>query len=118
MTVKPEQIIPQGDMVLVRQKKREEKTAGGILLPDEKIERDGYAEVMGEIVSYGPTAFYYGLPNDPDHFRDPNAPSVGDGVIFQKYAGGNFVSLDDNDFQYRLIKDTDVVAKVKDAENV
>jgi len=50
-------IKPLGNMVLIKAKKIEEKTSGGIILPEEHQDKQQAVEQTGEIISFGPTAF-------------------------------------------------------------
>lgn len=82
----------------------EEKTAGGIFLPDAKKEMDELAQVKGRLVSCSPLAFTYEA-NWPEGSRKPQA---GDVVIYAKY-GGTLIKGDDGR-EYRLLKDKDIAA--------
>jgi len=109
MTLNPEHIEPQWDMVLIRQEKVEEKTTGGIFLPDEAKDRNKFAEVVGEVVKVGAGAF-----KELYHAESP--PKAGDRIIFKKYAGSNFIDnfADDSESKYRMICDTDIIAIIKE----
>lgn len=77
--------------------------AGGkfkLYKPDETKERDEHATMEGEVVALSPLAFSY-------EEKAPK-PSVGDTVVFQRYAGLIIVGADG--FKYRLMNDKDVVA--------
>ena len=64
---------PQGDRVLVEAAPAEEKTAGGIIIPDTAKEKPQ----KGIIVAVGP-----GKKKD-----EPMTVKVGDNVLYGKYAG-------------------------------
>lgn len=70
-------VKPLGDRVFVKVSPSEEKTAGGIYLPDNAKEKPQ----IGEIVAVGP-----GKRND-DGSRSPLDVGVGDKVLYSKYAG-------------------------------
>ena len=112
MSLKPQNIRPEWDKVLIRQKKAEEKTSGGIILAAESQDRAKFQEIVGEVVSVGAGAF-------KDLYRDPEPPKKGDKVIFKRYAGNNFIDqfADSDEFSYRLISDTDIVALVTGDDN-
>lgn len=76
-------IRPLGDRVVVRVLDAEEKTAGGILLPDSAKKKP----TEGEIVAVGE-----GRTLDSGK-KNPMSVKVGDRVIFSKY-GGNEVTVD------------------------
>ncbi|MGE5500696.1 MAG: co-chaperone GroES [Ignavibacteriales bacterium] len=83
----------------------EEKTAGGIFLPDAKKEMDELAAVKGRLVSCSPLAFSY--DKWPEGSR---LPQPGDVVIYAKY-GGTLIKGEDGR-EYRLLKDKDIAAVV------
>src|SRR3990167_1153437 len=82
----------------------EEKTAGGILLPGQKVERNRLEETVGTLVAVSPFAFNY-----DDWPADASKPKVGDRVFFARYAG---ILQDCEGRWVRIIKDKDVVAVV------
>jgi chaperonin GroES len=70
-------IKPLNDRVLVRRLAEEQKTAGGIIIPDTAKEKPQ----QGEVVAAGP-----GRMGDYGK-RTPPEVKVGDRVLFSKYAG-------------------------------
>lgn len=96
-------IKPTQFQVLVNPRKAEEKTKGGILLPDETKDRDQHASMEGQIVDVSPLAFTY--EQWPDGARKPQP---GDTVIFARYAGITVKGNDGSDL--RLMNDKDIVA--------
>ena len=68
---------PLHDRVLVRRVEAEEKTAGGIIIPDSAKEKPA----EGEIVAVGEGA------RDEDGDRIPLDVKVGDKVLFGKWSG-------------------------------
>lgn len=70
-------IVPVGDKVVVERLEAEEKTAGGIVLPDNAREKPA----KGRIVSVGDGVTL------PDGRRVPFQVCEGDRVLFQSYAG-------------------------------
>ena len=74
---------PLNDRVLVKRLEVEEKTAGGIYIPDSAKEKP----MKGEIVAAGPGKL------DDDGERVAMTVKVGDTVMFAKYAGSE-VSVD------------------------
>lgn len=94
-------IEPLGDrVVLKRLDVTEEKTAGGIVLPDTAKEKPQEAEV----VAVGPGK------RDEDGKRIALDLKVGDVVIMQKWGGTEF-KLDGK--EYIIVSEDDVLAKVK-----
>ena len=88
--------------VLVEPKEVSEKTKGGIIMPDDVVEREQYANAFGTIVECGSNAF-----TDPDWAE---VPSVGDVIMFDKYAGTKVTGQDGK--PYILINDKEIVARV------
>lgn len=88
--------------VVIRMDPTEERTAGGIILPTTKTERDELAADEGTLVAVSPLAFNY------DHWpEDARKPAVGDRVLFAIYEGRLWKR---GDVTYRLVKDKSVVA--------
>jgi chaperonin GroES len=70
---------PLQDRVLVRRLDQEEKTAGGIIIPDTAKEKPQ----EGEVVAVGPGT------RGEDGTLHPLGVKVGDRVLFGKYAGSD-----------------------------
>ncbi|MFP4133764.1 MAG: co-chaperone GroES [Halothece sp.] len=92
-------VKPLADRVFVKISPQEEKTAGGILLPDTAKEKPQ----VGEIVSVGP-----GKRNDDGSRTEPEV-KVGDKVLYSKYAGTD-IKLGNED--YVLLSEKDILAVV------
>jgi chaperonin GroES len=92
-------VKPLGDRIFVKVSPAEEKTAGGILLPDNAQEKPQ----IGEVVAVGP-----GKRND-DGSRSDLDVKVGDKVLYSKYAGTD-VKLSGDD--YVLLSEKDILAAV------
>jgi chaperonin GroES len=92
-------VKPLGDRVFVKVSASEEKTSGGILLPDTAKEKPQ----VGEIVQIGP-----GKRND-DGTRQQMEVSVGDKVLYSKYAGTDIKLGGD---EYVLLSEKDILAVV------
>lgn len=91
-------------MVLVKFSIGEDKTPGGLLLPPGIRERDDAACQTGTLVANGPCA--------GDHLDWPEGyefPPVGSRVVVKKFAAMYELKGDD-DFEYRLCEDKDVLA--------
>jgi chaperonin GroES len=71
---------PIGDRIIVRREAAEEKTAGGIVLPDTAKNKPQ----RGEVVAVGPGRL------DKDGKRSPMQLKVGDKVLFTSWAGDEF----------------------------
>ncbi|MBW4677350.1 MAG: co-chaperone GroES [Desmonostoc geniculatum HA4340-LM1] len=92
-------VKPLGDRVFVKVSASEEKTAGGLYLPDTAKEKPQ----VGEVVSLGP-----GKRND-DGSRQELEIKVGDQVLYSKYAGTD-IKLGTE--EYVLLSEKDILAVV------
>jgi len=88
---------PLADRVVVRAITAEEKTRGGIVLPDTAKEKPQ----EGEVVAVGPGRL---LDNGQ---RLPPEVKVGDRVIYPKY-GGTEVKLGEE--EYLVLRESDILA--------
>jgi len=71
-------IRPTNDRVLVKRIEEEQKTSGGIIIPDTAREKPQ----RGEVIAVGP-----GKRKDGTGERLPMAVKEGDRILFAKYAG-------------------------------
>ena len=92
-------VKPLGDRVFVKVSEAEEKTAGGIYLPDNAKEKPQ----IGEVVTVGD-----GKTNDKGE-RVPVEVKVGDRVLYSKYAGTDIKLGGD---EYVLLSEKDILAVV------
>ena len=92
-------IKPLNDRVVVKVLEQEEKTRGGIVLPDTAKEKPQ----RGEIIAVGP-----GAVRD-DGSRTPPEVKVGDKVLFAKYAGTE-IKIDGD--EYLILREADILAVV------
>ena len=90
-------IKPLGDRVVIRVLEKEEKTARGIFLPDTAKEKPS----QGEVIAVGS-----GKLQD-DGTRVAMEVSVGDKIIFSKYAGTE-VKVEGN--EYLIVSERDILA--------
>ncbi len=93
------QLKPLADRVVVKKLEAEEKTAGGIVLPDTAKEKPQ----QGEVLAAGP-----GKLNDKGT-REPMEVKVGDKVLFAKYSGTE-VKIEGVD--YLILAERDILAIV------
>src|SRR4030081_3588645 len=91
---------PLGDRVLVRRVEEEQKTKGGIIIPDTAKEKPQ----EGEVLSVGP-----GVRDDAGkiHALDVN---VGDRILFGKWSGSE-VKLDGEDLL--IMKESDIMGIIE-----
>ncbi|SHN48746.1 co-chaperone GroES [Desulfovibrio litoralis] len=90
-------LTPLHDRVLVKRLESEEKTAGGLYIPDTAKEKPS----KGEIIAVGPGKV------SKDGKAIPMTVKVGDKVLFNKYAGSE-VKDDVND--YIMMREDDILA--------
>jgi chaperonin GroES len=92
-------VTPIGDKIVVRRLDAEEKTPGGIVLPDAARERPQQGRVLsvgdGRLISGGK--------------RAPNQVGEGDKVVFLNYAGTE-VSVDGEELL--ILKEDDILAVI------
>lgn len=92
---------PLGDRVVLQRDDTEERTSGGIVLPDtakEKVNR-------GRVLAVGPGKLTKSGERVSLQVR------VGDHVLFSKYAGDEFKVGDE---EYVLLREEDILAVVED----
>ena len=90
---------PLDDRVVVEPLTAEEKTAGGIVLPDTAKEKPQ----RGKVIAVGP-----GRLLDSGE-RSPIAVAIGDEVLFAKY-GGTEIEIDKKEI--KILRESDILAKV------
>lgn len=96
-------INPTGHMVVVQCETMEEKSPGGIILPDAVRERENTASQKGTIAAKGPTAGDFTTWPEGHKF-----PPEGSRVLIRKFAG---VEVKGNDGkEYRVCEDKDILA--------
>ena len=96
-------IKPLHDRVLVRRLEQDEKTAGGIIIPDTAKEKPQ----QGEVLAIGSGA------RDDSGKIVPLDVKVGDVVLFAKW-GGTEVKVEGEDLL--VMKESDIIAIVEDAK--
>jgi len=92
---------PLGDRVVIQREESEEKTAGGILLPDTAKDKPA----RGKVMSVGDGKLL------DDGTRSTLQVKVGDRVIFSSYAGETF-KVDDEELL--LMREDDILAVIED----
>lgn len=91
---------PLDDRVIVQQNEAEEKTAGGIVLPDAAKEKPQ----RGKVLAVGP-----GKMLDSGERGKPSV-SVGNEVFYGKYAGSD---VEVNGTKYVILRESDVLAIIE-----
>ena len=91
--------IPLHDRVLVRRVEEEEKTAGGIIIPDTAQEKP----MQGKILAVGS-----GARNDKGEIT-PLDVKVGDNILFGKWSGPE-IMVDDEELL--IMKESDIMGVI------
>ena len=119
-------VTPKGDRVLVMPDVIEEKTQGGIIIPEKDRDKHQAAQMAGILVAVGPDAWIHTttvtqrildgqlrvVEKKTTGYSEPFA-EVGDRVCFAQYNGRNFEGADGN--QYRLLNDEDITGTVSES---
>jgi chaperonin GroES len=95
----PQKIRPLEDRVVIKQIEAEEKTAGGIVLPDTAKEKPQ----RGKVLAVGP-----GKLLDSGE-RAPIGVIEGDEVLFGKYSGTE-IKVDGDEI--KILRESDILAKI------
>jgi chaperonin GroES len=93
-------IRPLNDRVMIKRLEEEEKTKGGIIIPDSAKEKPA----EGKVIAVGP-----GKRNDKGEIL-PLQVKAGDRVLFSKY-GGTDIRLDGEDFL--IMREDDILGVVE-----
>ncbi|MGE0754550.1 MAG: co-chaperone GroES [Alphaproteobacteria bacterium] len=93
-------IKPLGDRIVVERLDEENKTAGGIIIPDNAKEKPK----QGKVLAVGPGA------KDENGKRAPMDVKVGDTILFTQWAG-NEIKLDGK--EYLVMKESDVIGVIE-----
>jgi co-chaperonin GroES (HSP10) len=93
-----------GDRILIRPPKKEEKTAGGIVLVANTLEREERAATTGVLIAVGPEAMAH---------KNMKGVVIGDNLFYARYAGDN-VPFTKNGVTYKVMNAADVVGKLQE----
>ncbi len=93
-------IKPLGDRIVIQRQEAEEKTAGGILLPDAARNKPQ----RGKVLAVGPGRLL------KDGTRRPPQLKEGDTVLFTNWAGDEFKDRDKSNIL--LMREEDVLAVI------
>ena len=97
-------IKPLGDRLVVERLEQEEKTSGGIIIPDTAKEKPK----QGKVLAVGPGA------KDENGKRIPVDVQAGDIVLFTQWAG-NEIKIDGKD--YLVLKESDVIGIIEETSS-
>lgn len=102
--------VPTGWRIVVLPYRPPNTTKGGIVLAKEAVDKQQIATVCGYVVEVGPLAY-----KDSDKFPDGPWCQKGDWVIFARYAGAR-INIEGGEI--RILNDDEILARVKDPEDV
>jgi chaperonin GroES len=101
-------IVPLDHRVLVLRDAVEEKTRGGIILPDSELDKQKHATTNATVIAVGGLAWSE-AKHDAKAFRVEAAfPEPGSRVKVGRYTGDQHKGSDGTD--YTILNDTDVIA--------
>ncbi|NLK42336.1 MAG: co-chaperone GroES [Planctomycetes bacterium] len=93
-------LVPLEDRIVVKPQEAEEKTAGGIVLPDTAREKP----LMGKVIAVGPGKL---LDNGN---RAPMNVKKNDVVLYGKYSGSD-IEIDGQ--EYKILRESEVLGIVE-----
>ncbi|MDO8729982.1 MAG: co-chaperone GroES [Candidatus Omnitrophota bacterium] len=96
-------IQPLGDRILVKSLEGEEKSPGGIILPDVAKEKPQ----EGKVIAVGKGRLL------EDGTVKPLETKVGDTVLYAKYSG---TEVNHEDKEFLILREDDILAVLKDAK--
>tara|TARA_R100001594_G_scaffold78199_2_gene112741 strand:+ start:3794 stop:4228 length:435 start_codon:yes stop_codon:yes gene_type:complete len=101
---------PTGWRMLILPYRGKGKTEGGILIPDQVVDRESVATVCGYVLKIGPLAY-----KDEEKFPSGAWCAEKDWVIFGRYAGARF-KIDGG--EVRILNDDEIIAVIQDPEDI
>lgn len=101
---------PSGWNILIALPEKKTETEGGVLIPEDVVDRESLATILGFVLEVGPDCY-----SDKEKF--PTGPwcKKGDWVLFRAYAGTRFAVYGQ---EFRMISDDTVQAVVEDPQGV
>ncbi len=101
---------PVGYRILIAIPEKEQKTEGGVLLPEDTRKREEAASMVGMVLKMGPDAY-------KDTERFPNGPwcKEGDFILMRSYSG---TRIEIHGQEFRVINDDSVEAVVEDPRGI
>ena len=101
---------PTGWRVVVLPYRGVQRTAGGIELAKETLDRQQLTTTCAYVLAVGPLAY-----KDTDKFPDGAWCKEGDWIIFGRYAGARMM-IDGGEI--RILNDDEILATIKDPEDI
>lgn len=100
---------PSGWKILIKKKKPNEKSKGGIYLPDQAKEAESYMDICAQVVSIGPLAWCD--RETGERWKCDRWAKPGDWVIVPKFTQ---FKMEIEEEEYRFINDDEIIAIVPD----
>lgn len=101
-------IVPLDHRLLILPDPVEEKTKGGIILPDQETSKQKYAQTKATVVALGDMCWAEARYDAARFEVDATFPDVGDRVLVGRYTGDTHKGADGKD--YTVLNDTDIIA--------
>lgn len=101
---------PIDKRVLVQKDAAQEKTAGGIILPDSERDKKKFAMTKATVIAVGALAWAEAKHDSQQFGLGFVAPAPGDRVQIGRYTGDNITGADGQ--EYTIINDTDVIGRL------
>ena len=95
---------PIGDRIIVRRETADERSRGGIIIPDASQKKPQ----RGVVLAVGP-----GKANKKDGARSPMQLKTGDQVLFTSWAGDEFKDQKQKDGEVLVMHEEDVLAVIE-----
>jgi len=103
MDLNHKDIIPIGPHLLIAMEQTEEKTPGGIIIPEKVKDQKDIASTKAKIIAMGSEAFL-------EYNKGAPMPEPGDYVITARYCG---IIVDTEQKNHKICTDEDVIAVIK-----
>ena len=101
---------PKGYKLLIAMPSLEEKTDGGVFLPDSMKQQESTASVVGLVLMMGDEAY-----KDGDKFPSGPYCKEGDWVLITSYAGSR-IKIEDGEL--RIVNEDEIIATVDDPRDI
>ena len=105
---------PVNDKIVVKpNENKEEKTVGGIILPDQAIEAESYLSICAKVVRVGPLCWRD--RESGERWRCDDWAKPGDWVIIPKFTQ---FKMDIEGKEYRFVNDDEIIAVIDDPTSI
>ena len=101
---------PTGYRLLIALPEIDEKTQGGVIMPDGLVKDESTASIIGFVLKIGPDAY-----SDKERFPNGAWCKEGDWVVYARYAGSR-IQIDGG--EVRLLNDDEILATIENPEDI